>query len=72
MRPRSSLGGGKTDSLFSQTGPMSEAILPKTVAVRVFGEELGWDNVRMQAKNSGSANKLLKRNYRESYHIGLF
>ena len=51
---------------------MTEAILLGTVAVRVPGEKLEWDNARMQAKNSSAANKLLKRSYREGWHVGPF
>ena len=66
------LGGEKTESHFSQTGPMTEAILLGTVAVRVPGEKLDWDHARMQVKDSSTANKLLKRSYREGWHVGPF
>ena len=37
------LGGEKTESHFAQTGPMTEAILLGTVAIRVPGQRLEWD-----------------------------
>jgi predicted dehydrogenase len=66
------LGGEKTESHFSQTGPMTEAILLGTVAVRVPGEKLDWDHMGMHVKDSIIANKLLKRSYREGWHVGPF
>ena len=37
------LGGEKTESHFAQTGPMTQAILLGTVAIRVPGQQLEWD-----------------------------
>ncbi len=38
------LGGPKTESHFAQTGPMTEAILLGTVAIRVPDTLLEWDS----------------------------
>lgn len=61
------LGGEKTESHFTQTGPMTEAILLGTVAIRVPGEKLTWDSKQMTFKNQPSANRLLKREYRAGW-----
>jgi len=66
------LGGPKTESHFAQTGPMTESILLGTVAIRVPGKKLKWNSRRMKFKNSADANRLLKRSYRESWHVGGF
>jgi hypothetical protein len=37
------LGHEKTESHFAQTGPMTEAILLGTIAIRQAGTTLDWD-----------------------------
>ena len=59
------LGGEKTESHFAQTGPMTEAILLGTVAIRVPGQKLEWDSPRMRVTNSTDANRYLHRKYRD-------
>jgi predicted dehydrogenase len=66
------LGGEKTESHFAQTGPMTEAILLGTVAIRTPGQELNWDPVRMRITNNKEANRYLARTYREGWHFGRF
>ncbi|HTL17410.1 MAG TPA: gfo/Idh/MocA family oxidoreductase, partial [Patescibacteria group bacterium] len=66
------LGGEKTESHFGQTGPMNEAILLGTVAIRVPGQELNWDSTSMKVKNSRDANRFLARNYRDGWHVAHF
>jgi predicted dehydrogenase len=61
------LGGETTESRFEQTGPMTEAILLGTVAIRVPGETLDWDATAMRVANNTKANQLLKRTYREGW-----
>jgi hypothetical protein len=65
------LGGEKTESHFAQTGPMTEAILLGTVAIRAPGEKLEWDSKAMQFRNSSSAGRYLKRQYREGWEVRL-
>jgi hypothetical protein len=38
------LGGEKTDFHFAQSGPMAEAVLLGTVAIRVPGQLLTWNS----------------------------
>jgi predicted dehydrogenase len=66
------LGRTKTESHFAQTGPMTEAILLGTVAIRVPGQKLEWNPVRMRIRNHPEANRHLKRKYRRDWHAGGF
>ena len=66
------IGGPKTTSLFSQTGPMTEAILLGTIANRVPDKLLEWDHEKMEFTNSPEANKLLRRSYRDGWKIAEF
>lgn len=66
------LGGPKTESHFLQTGPMTEAILLGTVAIRVPGQLLEWDSKKMKFPNYSEANKLLRRTYRKGWNVAGF
>ena len=66
------LGGEKTESHFAQSGPMTEAILLGTVAIRVPGQKLEWDSPRMKVTDSPEANRYLRRKYREGWHLAGF
>jgi predicted dehydrogenase len=59
----------KNESHFAQTGPMTEAILLGTVAIRSPGEKLEWDHARMRVTNYDAANAFLKRTYREGWQV---
>ncbi len=63
------LGGAPTESHFAQTGPMTEAILLGTIAVRRAGERLEWDAPSMTFPNAPAANALIRRRYREGWEI---
>lgn len=63
------LGGEMTESHFAQTGPMAEAILLGTVAVRVPGTVLKWNARRLAVTNIAAANRLLKRRYRKGWKV---
>jgi len=66
------LGGPKTASHFAQTGPMTEAILLGTVAIRVPGQKLEWDSARMMVSNHSEANRFLQRRYRQGWRLARF
>jgi hypothetical protein len=66
------LGGEKTESHFAQTGPMTEAILLGTVAVRIPETVLKWDAENMKIPNSPEAEKHLSRVYREGWNTAEF
>lgn len=61
------LGGSNTESHFAQTGPMTEAILLGTVAIRVPGQLLEWDSKKMKFPEYPQADKYLKRKYRKGW-----
>lgn len=65
------LGGTPTESHFEQTGPMAEAIILGTVAVRMPDTILKWNSKRMQITNSSEAQKLLRRVYRKGWEVDL-
>lgn len=66
------LGGEKTESHFAQTGPMTEAILLGTVAIRVPDTLLVWDHDNLAFTNNPEADKYIRRTYREGWHFGEF
>lgn len=65
------LGREMCESHFAQTGPMTEAILLGTVAIRVPDTELRWNTEKLTIPNNATANALLRRNYREGWDIPL-
>jgi predicted dehydrogenase len=65
------LGGEPTESHFVKTGPMAEAIILGTVAVRVPGEMLKWDSKNLRITNHPEAGRLLRRAYRSGWEVKL-
>ena len=63
------LGGEMTESNFVQTGPMTEAILLGTVAIRTPGKVLQWDAAKMAITNSDEGQRLLRRTYRQGWQV---
>ena len=63
------LGGEMSRSHFEQTGPMTEAILLGTVAIRVPDTLLKWDPETLRVTNSEEANRYLKRTYRKGWEL---
>jgi predicted dehydrogenase len=66
------LGGPASASHFAQTGPMTEAILLGTVAIRVPDTLLEWNSEDLKFSNHADANKFLKRHYRKGWSAGGF
>jgi hypothetical protein len=66
------MGGPKTASHFAQTGPMTEAILLGTVAIRVPDTLLEWNAEKMKITNNPDANRYLSRDYRKGWGIAGF
>jgi hypothetical protein len=66
------LGGEGAESHFAQTGPMTEAILLGTVAIRVPDTILEWDYQKLRFTNNPEANKFLSRHYRKGWEVGGF
>jgi predicted dehydrogenase len=65
------LGGEKTESHFAQSGPMTEAILLGTIAIRIPETTLNWDSEKMSFVNNPEAEKYLKREYRKGWQVSL-
>jgi len=65
------LGGEPTESHFMQTGPMAEAIILGTVAIRMPDQVLQWDSANLRITNNAEANRLLRRSYRQGWDIKL-
>ncbi len=63
------LGGEKTESHFAQSGPMTEAILLGTVAIRVPNTLLAWDAENLSFPDHPDANRYLKRAYRKGWEV---
>ncbi len=63
------LGRAKTESHFAQTGPMTEAILLGTVAIREPGTLLEWDAINMKFPNYPDAEQHLRRSYRKGWKV---
>jgi hypothetical protein len=66
------LGGPNTESHFAQSGPMTEAILLGTVAIRVPDRLLEWDSEKMKIPNYPEAEKYLRRSYRKGWRVAGF
>ncbi|MCC6354577.1 MAG: Gfo/Idh/MocA family oxidoreductase [Verrucomicrobiae bacterium] len=65
----SCFGRSEAGSNFGVTGPMSEAVLLGTVAVRMPGRSLEWDSRKMRFPNCREADRLLRRTYREGWAV---
>lgn len=63
------LGKTKTESHFEQTGPMAEAIILGTVAIRVPDQKLEWDAAKCTVTNCPDAVKYLSREYRNGWGV---
>ena len=63
------LGGDKTTCHFLQSGPMTEAILLGTVAIRQPDQWLEWDAENLKIPNNAEATQLIKRSYREGWDV---
>jgi len=65
------LGGEPTASSFPLAGPMAEAIILGTVAVRVPGQTLQWDARHLRIPNHPEAGRRLRRTYRQGWEVKL-
>lgn len=66
------LGGENTESHFAVSGPMTEAILLGTVAIRVPDTLLEWDAKNLKIPNKPEAEKCLSRTYRAGWSVDGF
>ena len=58
-----------TECHFLQSGPMTEAILLGTVAVRRPDQWLQWDAPNLKIPNCQEAESCLRRSYREGWGV---
>ncbi|HPA19471.1 MAG TPA: Gfo/Idh/MocA family oxidoreductase [Verrucomicrobiae bacterium] len=63
------LGKAKTESHFAQTGPMTEAILLASIAIRNPGQRLDWEAATMKIPNFPDAERFLRRGYRNGWAV---
>ena len=61
--------GTPTESHFGFAGPLTEAVLLGSVAIRTGGEKLLWDSENMKVTNSEEATALLHYPYREGWSL---
>jgi len=58
-------GVGSTTSHFAYSGPLTEAVLLGTIAIRLPETKLEWDAKGLKITNSEKANGLLRKTYRK-------
>ena len=61
--------GTPTASHFGFAGPLTEAVLLGSIAIRLGGEKLLWDPVNLKVTNSPEATALLHYPYREGWSL---
>jgi predicted dehydrogenase len=62
-------GQDKTTSNFSYAGPLTEAVLLGTIAIRLPGETLQWDSAQMKLTGHSDAGAMLTKKYRKGWEI---
>jgi predicted dehydrogenase len=61
--------GTPTESNFGFAGPLTEAVLLGSVAIRAVGEELHWDSTNMKIPSAPEAEQYLHYQYREGWSL---
>jgi hypothetical protein len=62
-------GEDKTTSHFGYAGPLTEAVLLGTIAIRLPGQTLRWSSAEMKIAGSSEANSLLTKRYRKGWEL---
>jgi predicted dehydrogenase len=60
-------GEGRTTSHFGYAGPLTEAVMLGTIAVRLPGERLQWDAENLHVTNSSAAQAMVSKPYRKGW-----
>jgi predicted dehydrogenase len=60
-------GESQTTSHFSYSGPLTEAVLVGTIALRLPGQRLQWDSANLRFPHSSEAQKLVTKPYRKGW-----
>jgi hypothetical protein len=61
--------GTRTESDFAFAGPLTEAVLLGSVAIRSGGAELKWDSAAMKIPNHAEAEQYLHYDYRQGWSL---
>lgn len=61
------LNGGKPGANFDYSGPLTESVLLGSVAVRFPQTTLKWNSTSLQFTNENSANRYVRRQYRDGW-----
>ncbi|MBL9210494.1 MAG: Gfo/Idh/MocA family oxidoreductase, partial [Opitutaceae bacterium] len=61
--------GGKPSADFDYSGPMTEAVLLGSVAVRFPNQTLNWSGAKLEFTNVAAANQHLRRTYRKGWEV---
>ena len=62
-------GVGKTGSHFGYSGPLTEAVLLGSIAIRVPETTLRWDTATLKFTNSETATALVTKKYRKGWEV---
>ena len=63
------VNGGRPGANFDYSGPLTEAVLLGSVAVRFPGQDLTWDGPNLAFTNVPAANAHLRRTYRRGWEV---
>jgi hypothetical protein len=62
-------GPGKPSAHFDYSGPLTEAVLLGSVAVRFPGTTLQWNSAALRFENEPRANEFVRRSYRRGWEV---
>lgn len=62
-------GQDKTTSHFGYAGPLTEAVLLGTIAIRLPGETLQWNSANMKLTGNSEAQAMLTKKYRKGWEM---
>ncbi len=62
-------GPGKPSANFGYAGPLTEAVLLGSVAVRFPNETLRWNTTKVQFEENPAANQYVRRTYRKGWEV---
>jgi predicted dehydrogenase len=63
------LGNGAASAPFDYSGPLTETVLLGNIATCFAGKTLEWDSANLAFTSMPEANAMLRRTYREGWHI---
>ena len=61
--------GGTPGANFDYSGPLTEAVLLGSVAVRFPQTKLEWNTEKLQFDNEKAANQFVRRQYRKGWEV---